>query len=93
MKRDDMNAALGMSEEELDGVAAAYESDDWGAAQLGKVVMGRPRLANEETRAVTVRLPLSQIAEVDRAAAREGMSRSSAIRAALQKWLDGAAAL
>ena len=93
MKRAEMNELLGMTEEEMDSRADEYESDTWDSSQLGKVTMGRPRLADEETRAVTVRLPLSQIAAIDREAQREGKSRSSAIRAALQRWLDGAAAL
>ena len=91
MSEEEINARLGMSEEELDRISEEYENGTWDTSGLGKVVIGRPRLANEETRAVTVRLPISQIAEIDRAAAREGKSRSSAIRAALQKWLDSVA--
>ena len=93
MERKDINAKLGVDEKELDRLAEEYENDTWNESQLGKVVMGRPRLADEETRAVTVRLPISKIADIDNAARREGMSRSSAIRAALDSWLKGAAAL
>lgn len=93
MERSKINDLLGMSEAEMDRRAEEYESDSWDASELGKVVMGRPRISDEEMRAITVRLPISQIAEIDRAAARDGQSRSSAIRAALSSWLKGAAAL
>lgn len=93
MNRDEINMALGMSEEEQDLLANAYESDNWEASNMGKVIKGRPRLAEEETRAITVRLPISQIAKIDQAASREGKSRSSTIRAVLDNWLKNAAAL
>lgn len=91
MDRERMNVLLGMTEEEQDARAAEYDNDAWDASHLGKPVMGRPRLADEETRAVTVRLPVSQIARLDKAAKDDGKTRSSAIRAALDSWLDKAA--
>ena len=93
MERKDINAKLGVDEKELDCLAEEYESDTWDESQLGHVVMGRPRLADEETRAITVRLPISKIADIDNAARREGISRSAAIRAALDSWLKSAAVL
>ena len=93
MERNDINAKLGVDENELDRLAEEYENDTWDSSQLGHVIMGRPRLADEETRAITVRLPISKIADIDSVARREGISRSSAIRAALDNWLKSVAVL
>lgn len=93
MDREGLNKMLGMTEEEIDRRASEHESDRWDSSRLGKPIMGRPRLSDEETRAVTVRLPVSRIAEIDSAARSEGKSRSEAIRAALDSWLKGVAAL
>lgn len=76
--RKDINAILDMTEEELDVRAEEYESDAWDASRLGKVVMGRPSIADEEVRPVTVRLPISKIAAIDRMAARNETTRSPA---------------
>ena len=93
MDREAISLSLGMSEAELDELGDAYESDEWDASQLGKVVMGRPRLPDEETRAVTVRLPISQIAALDRVAKLGGKTRSAAMRDVLGAWLKNVAAL
>ena len=93
MKRKDMNKKLGLTEEQLDALGEEYESDTWDASTLGKVVMGRPKELEEETKTVTVRLPLSQLVELDRMSAKEGTSRSSTIRKALASWIKNAAAL
>ena len=47
MKRDEMNKALGLTEEEIDARAEEYESDTWDTSSLGKVILGRPSIADE----------------------------------------------
>ena len=87
MTEEQMNAALGMSAEELDAYAEQFESGTWDASRLGKVTMGRPSLADEEVRPVTIRLPVSRIAAVDRLAASNGRTRSAEIRSVLDAWV------
>ena len=86
--REEINAALGMTEAELDARAAEYESDEWDSSQLGKVVMGRPSIADEEVRPVTVRLPISKIAAIDKLAESNNTTRSKEIRSAVDAWLN-----
>ena len=47
MTREEMNAVLGMTEEELDARAEEYENDTWDESHLGKVVVGRSSIASE----------------------------------------------
>ena len=47
MNRDQMNAAFGVTDEQLESLAADYESGDW-KGRLGPVVQGRPRLYEED---------------------------------------------
>ena len=89
MDREKINAALGVTEEELARRAAEYENDTWDSSRLGKPVMGRPRLADEEVRQVTIRLPLSQIEAIDRLAACRATTRSAEVRAAIAAWVAG----
>ena len=52
MNRDQMNAAFGVTDEQLDSLAADYEAGDW-KGRLGPVVQGRPRLYEEEMRTIS----------------------------------------
>ena len=87
MERERINASLGMTEEEMDRRAAEYENDTWDDSRLDKPVMGRPRLADEEVRQVTIRLPLSQIEAIDRLASARATTRSAEVRAAIAAWV------
>ena len=49
--------------------------------------MGRPRLADEEVRPMTIRLPLSQIEAIDRLASARATTRSAEVRAAIAAWV------
>ena len=64
MNRDQMNAAFGVTDEQLDSLAADYESGDW-KGRLGPVVQGRPRLYEEEMRTVSFRIPASRLQAID----------------------------
>ncbi|MBC2888443.1 ribbon-helix-helix protein, CopG family [Gordonibacter massiliensis (ex Traore et al. 2017)] len=83
MSREELNRRIGVTEEQLDKEAEEYENDTWDASKFGKVVMGRPSLADEEVKPITFRLPVSKIAALDRRAAREGRTRSEELRLAV----------
>lgn len=83
MEKEEIITSLGVSEEELDRRAQEYEDDTWDSSHLGKVVMGRPSIADEEVRPITVRLPVSQIAAVDALAKAKSTTRSAVIRSAI----------
>jgi hypothetical protein len=83
MDREEINRKFGVTEEQLDAWAEEYENDTWDASHLGKVIIGRPPLADEEVKPVTFRLPVSKIAALDARAAREGLSRSEELRLAV----------
>ena len=82
-----MNKALGLTEDELNKLGQEYENDTWDSSSLGKVIMGRPRIADEEIRPITVRLPISQITALDSRAKQLGSTRSGAVREAVGEWL------
>ena len=82
MNRDQMNAAFGVTDEQLDSLAADYDSGDW-KGRLGPVVQGRPRLYEEEMRTVSFRIPASRLQAIDAHAERNGKSRSEFLRQAI----------
>ena len=43
-----LNEKPGVNEEQLETWATEYETDTWDSSRLGKVVMDRPSLADEE---------------------------------------------
>jgi hypothetical protein len=53
------------------------------------MVMGRPRISDEELRTVTFRLPLSKIKALDKMAAANECTRSDALRKAVDGYLLG----
>lgn len=87
MNREELNRLIGMTEEEMDSRAAEYENDTWDASKLGRPVIGRPSIANEEVRPVTFRLPLSKINALDERASQHGRTRSDELRAMVEEFL------
>ena len=87
MNREELNAKFGVTEEQLDSWAAEFESETWDASRLGRPVMGRPSIADEEVRPVTFRLPLSKIVALDKSALEHGRSRSDELRAMVDSYL------
>jgi hypothetical protein len=84
-----LNELFSVTDEQLDAEAKEYEDGTW-SAPLGKPIMGRPSIANEEVRLVTVRLPLSKIHALEKRATEKGSTRSQAIREAVDKYLASA---
>jgi hypothetical protein len=87
MDRADMNKRLGMSEKQLDTLAEEYENDTWDSSHLGKVIVGRPSISNEEVRPVTFKLPVSRISAMDTISRQRGETRSEFLRDAVEKAL------
>ena len=84
-KSDDFIAENGqvIADEMLDKMAERHLSGDWSKAQIGKTVMGRPSIADEEVKTVVFRLPVSKIDAIDAFAAEKGETRSQFLRNAV----------
>ena len=80
MKREEMNALLGVSEEELDKMARSFEEDTWNRSEYGSPSMGRPSIFGETMRPVTFKETPSTIAAIDERAASLGSTRSDYLR-------------
>ncbi|MDR0500237.1 MAG: ribbon-helix-helix domain-containing protein [Coriobacteriales bacterium] len=74
-----------ISDDLFDELADGFESGEWPGHTT--VVLGRPKLANENIRPITFRLPESKILELDARAKMMGKSRSEAVRLALDQFL------
>ena len=68
-----------LTDEKLDEMAKKYEEGTW-SGKMGKLVVGRPSLADEDVKSVSFRLPVSKIAMMDARAAAKGETRSEFIR-------------
>ena len=78
MKTEDLEKKFGVSTSELDNLADRYESGDWPEGRT--ILLGRPRISDEELVSVTIKLPKSQLEAIDNGANREGKSRSAYMR-------------
>ena len=76
-----------ITDEMFEKLATAYESGDWPGTATGEIVMGRPRIAEEESRTVTFRLPVSKIIALDKMAEAHDTTRSVALREAVEGYL------
>jgi len=72
-----------ITDDMFDKMADRHLSGDWSKAKKGKVVLGRPSIAEEEVKSVVFRLPVSKIATIDARAAEQGETRSQFIRNAV----------
>jgi hypothetical protein len=75
------------TDEMLDRMAERHLSGDWSKAKIGKVVVGRPSISDEEVKTVVFRLPVSTIAAIDKYAAEKGETRSQFLRNAVDSAL------
>lgn len=90
MDAKELEKRFGFTEEQLNAMAEPFERGEW---PEGKTIpLGRPRLAEEEVRTVTFKLPLSQIRALDDLAKASGMTRSEAIRNAVKHELAATSA-
>ena len=84
-----LKSGVVLTDEMIDKLADEWENDTW-SGSLGKVVMGRPRISDDELVNVTFRLPKSQIESIDRVAEKQGESRSEFLRNAAVRALVSA---
>jgi hypothetical protein len=89
MDRRKLNDMFQVTDEQLDAEAKEYEDGTWDAP-MGKVIMGRPSIANEEIKLITVRLPLSKVRALEKRASASGNTRSQIIREAVDEYLTSA---
>ena len=80
--REEMNREMGLTEEELDRMAAEYEAGNW-EGETGEVVLGRPKLFDEDMETISFRLPLSRIHGIEVVSRRLGISKSEFMRQAI----------
>ena len=74
-----------VTDEMLDRWAKGFEDEDWPGNRT--VVIGRPRLAAEEMKPVTVKLPKSKLNALDKKAASDGKTRSEFLRSLIDEAL------
>jgi hypothetical protein len=86
MNKKKLNDLFGVTDKQLDVEAKEYEDGTWDAP-MGKTIMGRPSIANEEIRLITVRLPLSKVLALEKRAAVMGETRSQVLREAVDEYL------
>lgn len=71
----------------FEDLAVSYESGNWPGRATGEIVMGRPRLTDEDLKTVTFKLPISKIVAIDKVAEAQGGTRSEALRQAVDGFL------
>ncbi len=78
MAEKDLEKFFGYTETELNEMACPFEEGEWpeGVTKL----LGRPRLANEEIKVVSTKIPASELELIDRRAKAAGITRSQFIR-------------
>ena len=78
MTTEELEKKFGVTEEELDRLAEHYENGNWPEGRT--ILLGRPRISDEELVSVTLKLPKSQLEAIDSGASQEGKSRSAYMR-------------
>ena len=78
MNTEDLEKKFNVTEEELDKLAEQYESGNWPEGHT--VLLGRPRISDEDLVSVTIKLPKTQLEAIDNGAKHEGKSRSAYMR-------------
>lgn len=82
MNREEINKLFGVTDEQLNRMAAEYESGSWEGG-VGTIVPGRPRIYDEEMETISFRLPKSRVNAIDAKARRNGETRSQFLRQAV----------
>lgn len=74
----ELESKFGVTEQQLDAMAEQYESGEWPDGHT--VVLGRPRVSDDELVSVTIKLPKTQLEIIDGEAKRLGKNRSAQMR-------------
>ena len=85
MNREELNALIGLNEEDMDAIGHEYEADTWQASALGAPRPGRPSLYDVPMRSVTFKESASTVAAMDSRAASLDMNRSDYIRRLIER--------
>mgnify|MGYP003102449098 CR=1 FL=1 len=85
MDREELNALVGLTEDEMDAIGQEYEQDTWNESSLGAPRPGRPALNGIPMRSVTFKETAPTIAAMDSRAASLKMSRSDYIRRLIER--------
>jgi hypothetical protein len=88
MDDKELETRFGVTADELNAWAGEFESGTWPDGKT--VVLGRPRLADEEIKTVTFKMPQGKLVALDRLAAQCGESRSDYLRGMVDRALSGA---
>ncbi|MCI8424545.1 MAG: toxin-antitoxin system antitoxin subunit [Adlercreutzia sp.] len=80
MNREKMNELLGMTEEQVEELAASFEEGRWNREEYGRPRIGRPALFDEPMRPITFKETPAVIAAIDARAAQLGATRSDYLR-------------
>lgn len=85
-KRDDeVLRSIGMASDDVDAIADACERGDCSMWDGSRVSYGSP--LKEEMTTISVRLPKSRVAAIERVAGKDGLSRSEFVRRAIDQKL------
>ncbi len=87
MSNEELHEKFGVTAEELDAWADEYESADWSHMRFGKIVSGRPRVAEEPLDSITVRIPHSRVVAMKRIQQESGITKSDFVRRAIDNEL------
>ena len=81
MNRNELDEAMGLTEEQLDELARPFEEGNWDASAYAPPQFGRPLLFEEPMRSVSFKETPSTISKMDERAKSQGKSRSDYLRA------------
>ena len=80
MTREEINAAFGMTEEEMDVIGEALENDAWDPDEFSPVRVGRPTMFAEAMGTVSFKEERPKIQLINARARSLGLSRSDYLR-------------
>ena len=78
-----------LTDEMIEKFAQEWENDTW-SGHLDKVVMGRPRISEEDLVNITFRIPRSRLTSIEKIAKENGETRSEFLRNAVDRALVAA---
>ena len=85
MDTKELEKMFGITSDELEKSAAAYESGEWPEGKTTRI--GRPPLYDDELESVTFRLSKSRIRAIEELMVQRGETRSEFLREAVDKAL------
>ena len=87
MNNEELRQKFGVTGEQLDKWAGEYESVDWSHMRFGKIINGRPRMADEPFDSITVKVPHSRVVAMKKVQEETGITKSEFVRRAIDNEL------